>query len=521
MAESIFVIGVGGTGMRCLESVVHFCAAGCFGGSTVNMLLLDTDLENGNVDRTTKLIERYNAARGDKPAYEGLFGAQINMYKFAPDYTENNDLNGMIVNGLDPNNQALADLLFSEDVQRFDLREGYRAQTHLGSMLMYKSILKEAELQIAHKRNPKTSLVSFLKALDSSAKKCFVMGSVFGGTGASSIPVIPRAFRDALPKATGVENNKLDVEWGAVLMTSYFTFEQPPKRAGNIVPNADNFDMSSQLALEFYRTDESVKKAYRSFYILGSEVLFPLGTRDVKSDVGGAAQRNPSHFVEMFTYTALDHFVRSATNSSADPMYYDRCFNDEGLDFKDLVNDTADKDKLAFNMLTLMALAKTIKNNELSEEEFGGRKIAIPSNVSLGATQMLRKEDGYLPLFWEWIHSIWGTLGDDFRNGGDKCLFGAKAFDPNSKLSDVFQDMFSCKSEYAVYKMYVKGGLLGGSLKLPEPKKGWENLFKNGFGDVFKDDDLVNNIVNSSSAQLVFPRVLREVLKTVYVKNDK
>jgi hypothetical protein len=34
-------------------------------------------------------------------------------------------------------------LLFDKEVQEFDLSHGYRAQTHLGSYLMYHAILEE------------------------------------------------------------------------------------------------------------------------------------------------------------------------------------------------------------------------------------------------------------------------------------------------------------------------------------------------------------------------------------------
>lgn len=39
----------------------------------------------------------------------------------------------------------LADLVLAKNVEDFNLRHGYRAQTHLGSMMMYHSIIEAAK----------------------------------------------------------------------------------------------------------------------------------------------------------------------------------------------------------------------------------------------------------------------------------------------------------------------------------------------------------------------------------------
>jgi hypothetical protein len=54
-----FIIGIGGTGMRCLESFVHLCAMGMFDNSEIHLLALDTDLENGNFARLQELVDAY------------------------------------------------------------------------------------------------------------------------------------------------------------------------------------------------------------------------------------------------------------------------------------------------------------------------------------------------------------------------------------------------------------------------------------------------------------------------------
>ena len=43
MDDKLFIIAIGGTGMRCLEAFVHLCAAGMFDNKEIDILTLDTD----------------------------------------------------------------------------------------------------------------------------------------------------------------------------------------------------------------------------------------------------------------------------------------------------------------------------------------------------------------------------------------------------------------------------------------------------------------------------------------------
>lgn len=66
MAKNIYVIGIGGTGMRCIESFIHLCAIGMFDDTNVNLLALDTDKLNGNFKRLQTLAEQYRKINGGK-----------------------------------------------------------------------------------------------------------------------------------------------------------------------------------------------------------------------------------------------------------------------------------------------------------------------------------------------------------------------------------------------------------------------------------------------------------------------
>lgn len=218
MNDKLFLIAIGGTGMRCLESFVHLCAAGLFDNHTIEILTLDTDQNNGNKDRVENLIELYNrvkthdnATKGGEQRSNTFFSAKLNLYRFFTDYST---ANRMTLNALAAtknlndrqrqDNQDLSDLLFERDtVQQFKLDHGYRAQTHLGSMLMYHGIIEaaiNAKSGTANVKSQERELAEYLDLLNKHAAQArvFVFGSVFGGTGASSIPVIPIAVSEAL-----------------------------------------------------------------------------------------------------------------------------------------------------------------------------------------------------------------------------------------------------------------------------------------------------------------------------------
>ncbi|MFY8012506.1 MAG: hypothetical protein ACOVRG_11030, partial [Saprospiraceae bacterium] len=148
MEEKLFVIAIGGTGMRCLESFVHLCAIGMFDNKEIEILTLDTDQANGNMGRTWNLINTYNQVKsengrqnGGTPNTNTFFSSKLNIFKFYINYSsaQRNTYKNISKLGegderTNRHNQMISDLfLDKETVQEFNLDHGYRAQTHLGS----------------------------------------------------------------------------------------------------------------------------------------------------------------------------------------------------------------------------------------------------------------------------------------------------------------------------------------------------------------------------------------------------
>lgn len=336
MEDKLFLIAIGGTGMRCLEAFVHLCAAGLFDNHTIEILTLDTDQNNGNKDRVENLIELYNKVKTNDASNKGgeqrsntFFSAKLNLYRFFTDYSTANRMTlaalastSNLTDEQRQDNQDLSDLLFERDsVQQFKLDHGYRAQTHLGSLLMYHGIIEAA---INAKKGDNTvkaqekQLFDYLQLLNKHAAnaRVFVFGSVFGGTGASSIPVMPIAISEAMRIITGGNNvlNLKKVLFGSTLLTDYFTFQPPTDKQltiDKVIADANNFALNSQAALSFYNGDSTVRSTYKKMYHIGWPSSLKINYSEGKTGnvvTGGHEQCNACHVAELMCAAAAYDF---------------------------------------------------------------------------------------------------------------------------------------------------------------------------------------------------------------------
>lgn len=385
MAKKIFVIGIGGTGMRCLESFIHTCAMGMYDETEVEMLALDTDSGNGNLERLRNLSSCYNSINGGNYKTHTLFSAKINYHEFFPGYTDKDSFYSLSKYQAAASHRSdspvadLTDLFIDNDVLNMNLNHGYRAQTQMGSMLMYYAILKaayEASPSGGNSRNESSqALKSFINSLNASPKApVFVFGSVFGGTGASSIPIIPWAFNRA---SAIMGNESTDVvgghPFGTIVLTNYFRFNVDKMSETEVVAQSDNFAINSQAALMFYDSDETVRKTYKRLYLLGRQNSEnrnvteedEKGTKQTSAGVtGGSKQKNPADWIELLSAFAAYHFFNEAekgekafSEDNNDRFYcISHNYGNAKLDFSLFGQDHADKLKKNFGVLLASAL---------------------------------------------------------------------------------------------------------------------------------------------------------------------
>lgn len=460
MAKQFFVLGIGGTGMRCIESLIHLCAMGMFDETEIHLLALDTDKNNGNFARLKEVKEAYLNAKGlngqQRTTHKDtFFSANIKYYEFSPDYEQKSSFKDVFNYGDTQFNHReetdLADLVLDQSVEEFNLLHGYRAQTHLGSMMMYQSIIEAA--QATENNDLKEYVSALIAATGAETAKVFILGSVFGGTGASSIPVIPRALTRAGEIMSGGSSDVLkNVYFGATLLTAYFNFKIPD--AGEVsrekvIATSDKFALNSQAAMMFYADDTSVKQTYQRFYMLGTSGLNwdpQAGTKTDKTITGGAAQKNDSHYIELmaacaardFFNTSDDQLAAIKGNAAAKAEYLYRAVNESGkLEYQDFVGRN-DQTEFAKRLGCLVAFA--ILNNgeaDLVESARNGKDKEMPGFENIDPSQVRYLKD-YFRLFFTKadeagnLHEGWLQQLHRSAGGGSNLMLNAKLFEPRT-----------------------------------------------------------------------------------------
>ncbi|MCF0235547.1 MAG: hypothetical protein HUK09_02325 [Bacteroidaceae bacterium] len=460
MANQYFVLGIGGTGMRCIESLIHLCAMGMFDNTELHLLALDTDKNNGNFSRLKEVKEAYvNAKSVDKtkrtPLSQTFFSADLRYYEFSPNYEVKSTF-AEVFNYDDTRHRSrqeadLADLVLTKDVETFNLRHGYRAQTHLGSMMMYHSIIEAARSQVDS--DLKSYLQELIKATQGGKPRVFILGSVFGGTGASSIPIIPQALSEAAGiMSQGVGNILSGAYFSSTLLTAYFSFNAPSTEEINhqkVIATSDKFALNSQAAMMFYDDDTTVRTTYQRFYMLGTDGLGwdPMAREREKIKTvitGGGEQKNDSHYIELLAACAAMDFYYAdesklkESKTEGKPEYVYRAIEPSGrLSFVDFVGS---KDKLdkefakKFGMLVVFGILCN-GSSDFVETVRGGHHKEIKGFDSIDVNQVdaLKK---YFRLFHlgqhaqdtERLEEAW--LGQLHRSagGGDRFLFHPSLF---------------------------------------------------------------------------------------------
>lgn len=526
MAKKFFVLGIGGTGMRCIESLIHLCSIGMFDDTDLYLLALDTDKNNGNFARlkavkdaylNTKALEQSNRTAGK----DSFFTANLKYYEFSPNYEQKSTFKDVFGYGdtqyTDKSKTDLADLVFSKDVEDFNLRHGYRAQTHLGSMMMYHSIIEAA--RDSRPNQLQKYLQELISASQNGSPRVFILGSVFGGTGASSIPIIPQAISEA---AAVLSNGSADIMksayFGSTLLTAYFNFKVPSEAERNdqkIIATSDKFAMNSQAAMMFYQDDATVKATYQKFYMMGTpgldwDPMQKTSDKVSKTITGGEAQKNDSHYIELLAASAAldfyhtDESVLQTNKENNDADYVYRSINDSGkFEFQDFVGqERAEEFAKKFGMLTVMSIICNDPDYDfIAGLQSKDQHIDGYDDVNV---EQIRSLKDYFTLFNFKVEEDFsiseGWLRQLFRSAGqgDRFLFSPEIFSAETKKE-------MTKSDWNK-KLYKEDGV------------GKDNMFKTGLSNKFDKfkDQFIKIYEGKEVKSAIFSNRLEQVIKQTY-----
>ena len=296
-----FLIGIGGTGAKCIEHLVHSCSAG-LGPDKLWVGMVDQDEANGNVNKTKILLNKYISLR-NKLREEGKNDLSDESDLFKTNITTDPDAVWIPLQGADPTLKAvvnynalktevkgLLNCLYDPQEQQLPLSEGFRGRPNIGAAAM-----------LATAANENSKFWSQIhRAIDAARGgeevRIFIIGSIFGGTGASGFPNIARKIR-AIQEEKNVTSN---VYLGGALMLPYFDYDVPDDiDEGTIYAKPNQFLDQTKAALEYYSKLFQYNKIFDQVYVTGWDPL----TKLLKFEVGGNTQFNSPLFPE--TYAAL------------------------------------------------------------------------------------------------------------------------------------------------------------------------------------------------------------------------
>lgn len=306
MAQANFLIGIGGTGARCVESFLHMAAAG-LGPGEFRVGLVDQDASNGNVARTRKTLDRYISLRRtlrregrDRLAPQSAFLAaaadRIGDTVWTPRLPDGEQtLDIFLQRGRmqdQPELRSLLDSLYSPDELAMPLRQGYRGRPSIGAAVLAATAAEDDVFWV--------DLVNRLREAPTGARVFFV-GSIFGGTGAAGFPTLARLLRRH-PDLT----DRTGISIGGALMLPYFLYRRPGTDDGQLRAYSDVFVKNTEGALKYYNEFFAAHTTYDSLYVVGASrpIVLPY------MDDGGAEQINPPMGPELYAaLAAMRHFT--------------------------------------------------------------------------------------------------------------------------------------------------------------------------------------------------------------------
>ena len=315
------LICAGGSGMRVLEATLHLCAAG-LGPDLLRILVIDPDKAGGNFTRVKLLLEKYVQCH---EAFAGKLGEDLNLFGTKLDLLDaNGGETGLKIwtpvqpdqklkdllnyEGLSATNTSpdIARLFFTEDELQEELGHGFRGHPAIGAAA-FSLVSLHAQSQ------PWKQVIDKLTndIAQPSGARVFLVGSVFGGTGASAIHPIVRFLR------TIPEINPERLKIGVAALVPYFGFNPgtvaPVPDTFKLAARSEWFPLSTRSAVEFYQhLRENRDWQFDAVYWIGDN-----GFMEVQYQPGGPHQRNPAHFVDVLAAFCCIEFFAHPTSTEA------------------------------------------------------------------------------------------------------------------------------------------------------------------------------------------------------------
>jgi len=297
--SKLCVFGIGGTGSRVLKSLIMLLSAGVrINADEIVPIIIDPDQAAADFTRTEKLIQDYNKVykriAHDNFGSNAFFNTKINLdiipsIRLPLQNTTNIDFKEYIGLPLMKDeagnanaNYALASMLFSEKNLKSKMNVGFKGNPNIGSVVLNQFSMSREFLDFAASFGDKDRI--------------FIISSIFGGTGASGLPLLLKNLRAISDEVAGGGNVR-NAPIGAISVLPYFDVK--PNEESEI--DSSTFISKTKAALSYY--DRNMTETNVLYYI-GDRI-----TKQYENSEGGTMQCNDAHFVELAAALAIVDFA--------------------------------------------------------------------------------------------------------------------------------------------------------------------------------------------------------------------
>ncbi len=329
-----YLIGIGGTGARVIESFIYLCAAGYGPDHEVTIFFIDPDKANGNLERTTAVLDNYikcgsnySSVGSGNPLFKTKISRPVDCIWNIFDQADMSLSKYISYQTLKTRNRDFADLIsllysgghaVSDDEHKGELgtklNEGFRGHPSIGAVVM-------TDAQEQQEQDPwKTLFSDIANATGENDIRVFLVGSIFGGTGAAGVPTIGSRRLIKYSEQAKLSNGRSKVFMGGSLVLPYFMFDMTGsnRETGLFVTPAD-FAVATKAALHYYS-----EKALGGD--LGFDQVYFIGDASRQSvgsfSAGTATQKNSPHFIEMATSLAVKDFFQQSLSAESTGKYF-------------------------------------------------------------------------------------------------------------------------------------------------------------------------------------------------------
>jgi hypothetical protein len=446
--DSLYVIGIGGTGAKCLEAIIQLAGVGLFTKQPIRLLFVDADETNGNLERAQSTLSTFKQCYDIlKSEQKDLNWMQTPIESYNPNVWSpfgttslNKNLGTFFgYNNLEQNHETLAHLfniLYTEDEKEANLDVGFRGRPAIGSAIMSRLDLDKLQ------EDPWASLITQIKADQGkgSTSKIFLCGSIFGGTGASGLPTLGQLIDNKLKK----EGIRAKVQIACLFVLPYFQFSPPTgeEAVQEVYANSDQFLLNTEAALQYYRDQNNY---FDMVYLLGNQNF-----SKYRFSLGKNTQKNEPHFLEIYAALAARDFLVQNSLTTRETVILNARSSADKITWKDL----PERELVQNNMANAVRFAYAWLSNLLPELNTA-KKMGV-GNFQKGAPwfinffrpeqgvvgKLLDKKGEDLPDFnatteqeairviTEWCRSYLNWIRDVHQcDGDDVQLFRYRAFD--------------------------------------------------------------------------------------------